>query len=200
MADDSTNGTIDQHLEDIGSPGTQRTLRRVRRAHKSRSANPPTGSEMWENANAAITSRHQQQQQQPTREQRTSAAEQELVLTAASLRRSAAARARLNGTDADDDSNGIDDGSNPSIIDGLEMNDVMNNDAAMMEVVDENNTQRRNHGHRHGVAIPLGGRGGRIGRGRGRRTTGTSNVVVPVYKTGRTTHTQNWTFFIAFMR
>ena len=54
MADDSTNGTIDQHLEDIGSPGTQRTLRRVRRAHKSRSANPPTGSEMWENANAAI--------------------------------------------------------------------------------------------------------------------------------------------------
>ena len=112
MADDSTNGTIDQHLEDIGSPGTQRTLRRVRRAHKSRSANPPTGSEMWENANAAITSRHQQQQQQPTREQRTSAAEQELVLTAASLRRSAAARARLNGdTDrsANDDSNGIDD-------------------------------------------------------------------------------------------
>ena len=143
MADDSTNGTIDQHLEDIGSPGTQRTLRRVRRAHKSRSANPPTGSEMWENANAAITSRHQQQQQQPTREQRTSAAEQELVLTAASLRRSAAARARLNGdTDersANDDSNGIDDGSNPSIIDGLEMNDVMNNDAAIMEVVDENN-------------------------------------------------------------
>ena len=202
MADDSTNGTIDQHLEDIGSPGTQRTLRRVRRAHKSRSANPPTGSEMWENANAAITSRHQQQQQQPTREQRTSAAEQELVLTAASLRRSAAARARLNGTDADDDSNGIDDGSNPSIIDGLEMNDVMNNDAAMMEVVDENNTQRRNHGHRHGVAIPLGGRGGRTGRGRGRRTTGTTNanVVVSVYKTGRTTHTQNWTFFIAFMR
>ena len=112
MADDSTNGTIDQHLEDIGSPGTQRTLRRVRRAHKSRSANPPTGSVMWENANAAITSRHQQQQQQPTREQRTSAAEQELVLTAASLRRSAAARARLNGdTDrsANDDSNGIDD-------------------------------------------------------------------------------------------
>ena len=112
MADDSTNGTIDQHLEDIGSPGTQRTLRRVRRAHKSRSANPPTGSEMWENANAAITSRHQQQQQQPTREQRTSAAEQELVLTAAALRRSAAARARLNGdTDrsANDDSNGIDD-------------------------------------------------------------------------------------------
>ena len=85
------------------------------------------------------TSRHQQQQQQPTREQRTSAAEQELVLTAASLRRSAAARARLKGTDADDDSNGIDDGSNPSIIDGLEMNDVMNNDAAIMEVVDENN-------------------------------------------------------------
>ena len=112
MADDSTNGTIDQHLEDIGSPGTQRTLRRVRRAHKSRSANPPTGSEMWENANAAITSRHQQQQQQPIREQRTSAAEQELVLTAAALRRSAAARARLNGdTDrsANDDSNGIDD-------------------------------------------------------------------------------------------
>ena len=61
------------------------------------------------------------------------------MLTAASLRRSAAARARLNGTDADDDSNGIDDGSNPSIIDGLEMNDVMNNDAAIMEVVDENN-------------------------------------------------------------
>ena len=114
MADDSTNGTIDQHLEDIGSPGTQRTLRRVRRAHKSRSANPPTGLEMWENANAAITSRHQQPlpQQQPTREQRTSAAEQELVLTAAALRRSAAARARLNGdTDrsANDDSNGIDD-------------------------------------------------------------------------------------------
>ena len=27
-----------------------------------------------------------------------------------------------------------------------------------------------------------------------------ANVVVPVYKEGRTTHTQNWTFFIAFMR
>ena len=143
MADDSTNGTIDQHLEDIGSPGTLRTLRRVRRAHQSRSnpTNLPTGSELWNNAEGAITSRHQQPlpQQQQTREQRTSAAEQELVLTAAALRRSAAARARLNGTDADDDSNGIDDGSNPSIIDGLEMNDVMNNDAAIMEVVDENN-------------------------------------------------------------
>ena len=86
----------------------------------------------------------EQQPQQRTREQRASAAEQELVLTAAALRRSAAARARLNGdTDdrsANDDSNGIDDdGSNPSILDGLEMNDVMNNDAAMMEVIDENN-------------------------------------------------------------
>ena len=147
MADNSTTSgdsgrTIDQHLEENGSPGTLRTLRRVRRAKDSQSANPPTGSQLWENANASITSRHQQPlpQQQPTREQRTSAAEQELVLTAASLRRSAAARARLNGTDADGDSNGIDDdGSNPSIIDGLEMNDVMNNDAAMMEVVDENN-------------------------------------------------------------
>ena len=144
MADDSTNGTIDQHLEENGSPGTLRTLRRVRRAHQSRSANPPTGSELWDNANAAITSRHQQPlpQQQQTREQRTSAAEQELVLTAASLRRSAAARARLNGdTDADDDSNGIDgiDDDGPSILDGLEMNDVMDNDAAVMEVVDANN-------------------------------------------------------------
>ena len=145
MADASvTSGdsgrTIDQHLEVIASPGTARTLRRVRRAKDSQSANPPTGTQLWANAEDAITSRHQQQQQQqPTREQRTSAAEQELVLTAAALRRSAAARARLNGTDADDDSNGIDDGSNPSIIDGLEMNDVMNNDAAMMEVVDENN-------------------------------------------------------------
>ena len=132
MADDSTNGTIDQHLEDIGSPGTQRTLRRVRRAHKSRSANPPTGSEMWENANAAITSRHQQQQQQqqPTREQRTSAAEQELVLTAASLRRSAAARARLNGdTDdrsANDDSNGIDDDNTGSNDDNTGSNGTFN--------------------------------------------------------------------------
>ena len=143
MADDSTNGTIDQHLEDIGSPGTKRTLRRVRRAKDSQSANPPTGSQLWDNANAAITSRHQQPQQpqqQRTREQRTSAAEQELVLTAAAICRSATARARLNGTDANDDSNGIDDdGSNPSILDGLEMNDVMNNDAAMMEVIDENN-------------------------------------------------------------
>ena len=116
MADDSTNGTIDQHLEEHGSPGTLRTLRRVRRAHQSRSnpTNLPTGSELWNNAEGAITSRHQQPlpQQQQTREQRTSAAEQELVLTAAALRRSAAARARLNGdTDrsANDDSNGIDD-------------------------------------------------------------------------------------------
>ena len=150
MADNSTTSgdsgrTIDQHLEENGSPGTLRTLRRVRRAKDSQSnpTNLPTGSQLWENANAAITSRQQQPLQQQTREQRTSAAEQELVLTAASLRRSAAARARLNGdTDdrsANDDSNGIDDGSNPSIIDGLEMNDVMNNDAAMMEVVDENN-------------------------------------------------------------
>ena len=210
MADNSTTSgdsgrTIDQHLEENGSPGTLRTLRRVRRAKDSQSnpTNLPTGSQLWENANAAITSRQQQPLQQQTREQRTSAAEQELVLTAASLRRSAAARARLNGdTDADDDSNGIDgiDDDGPSILDGLEMNDVMDNDAAIMEVVDENNTQRRNHGHRHGVAIPLGGRGGRTGRGRGRRTSGTANVVVPVYKTGRTTHTQNWTFFIAFMR
>ena len=146
MADNSTTSgdsgrTIDQHLEENGSPGTLRTLRRVRRAKDSQSANPPTGKQLWANAEDAITSRHQQPlpQQQQTREQRTSAAEQELVLTAAALRRSAAARARLNGTDADDDSNGIDDGSNPSIIDGLEMNDVMNNDAAIMEAVDENN-------------------------------------------------------------
>ena len=61
MADDSTNGTIDQHLEDIGSPGTQRTLRRVRRAKDSQSANPPTGSQLWANAEDAITSRHQPQ-------------------------------------------------------------------------------------------------------------------------------------------
>ena len=80
MADDSTNGTMEEHLEDIASPGTRRTLRRVRRAHQSRSANPPTGSEMWESAEDAITSRHEQPQQpQQTREQRASAAEQELV-------------------------------------------------------------------------------------------------------------------------
>ena len=76
-----------------------------------------------------------------------------------------------------------------------------------------------NHGHRHGLAIIL--RGGQEGRsrrgGRGRRTglaghwtgrttsplvvdrTTNANVVVPVYRTGRTTQTQNWTFFIAFM-
>ena len=66
MADDSittadSGRTIDQHLEVIASPGTARTLRRVRRAHESRSENPPTGSEMWANAEDAITSRHQPQ-------------------------------------------------------------------------------------------------------------------------------------------
>ena len=134
MADDSTNGTIDQHLEENGSPGTLRTLRRVRRAKDSQSnpTNLPTGSQLWENANAAITSRHQQPlpQQQPTREQRTSAAEQELVLTAASLRRSAAARARLNGdTDdrsANDDSNGIDDDNTGSNDDNTGSNGTFN--------------------------------------------------------------------------
>ena len=77
---------------------------------------------------------------------------------------------------------------------------------------------RHNEGSRHGPPIRRRGQGGRGrgrggGRGRGRgggsgrggrtgRATGTTNanVVVPVYKEGRTTHTQNWTFFIAFMR
>ena len=123
MADNSTTSgdsgrTIDQHLEENGSPGTLRTLRRVRRAKDSQSANPPTGTQLWANAEDAITSRHQQQQplpqQQRTREQRASAAEQEQVLTAAALRRSAAARARLDG-----DTDG-------SIIDSLESLSVMN--------------------------------------------------------------------------
>ena len=153
MADASSSSgdsgwTIDQHLEVIASPGTRRTLRRVRRANNSRSANPPAGSELWANANAAITSRHQQpqqQQQQQTREQRKSAAEQEQVLVAASLRRSAAAKSNNHsafGINADNDSNGIDDGNNDndrSILDSLEMESVMSDDAAIMEAVDENN-------------------------------------------------------------
>ena len=66
MADNSTTSgdsgrTIDQHLEENGSPGTLRTLRRVRRAKDSQSANPPTGSQLWANAEDAITSRHQPQ-------------------------------------------------------------------------------------------------------------------------------------------
>ena len=151
MADDSTNGTMEEHLEDIASPGTRRTLRRVRRANQSSSANPPpTGSELWANAEEAITSRHQQQQ---TREQRKSAAEQEQVLVAASLRRSAAAKSNNHsafGINADDDSNGIDDVDiddvnnvtdprNRSLIDSLAMETVINDDAAIMDAVDENN-------------------------------------------------------------
>ena len=152
MADDSTNGTMEEHLEHIASPGTRRTLRRVRRASQSRSANPPSGSELWQNADAAITSRHQQPQQQ-TREQRKSAAEQEQVLVAASLRRSAAAKSNNHsafGINADDDSNGIDDVDiddvnnvtdprNRSLIDSLAMETVINDDAAIMDAVDENN-------------------------------------------------------------
>ena len=151
MADDSTNGTIEEHLEVIASPGTRRTLRRVRRANQSSSANPPpTGSELWANAEEAITSRHQQQQ---TREQRKSAAEQEQVLVAASLRRAAAAGANNHsafGINADDDSNGIDDVDiddvnnvndprSRSLIDSLEIESVINDDAAIMDAVDENN-------------------------------------------------------------
>ena len=153
MADDSTNGTMEEHLENIASPGTRRTLRRVRRANQSSSANPPTGSELWANAEEAITSRHQQPQQQQTREQRKSAAEQEQVLVAASLRRSAAAKSNNHsafGINANDDSNGIDDVdiddvnnvNNPrsrSLIDSLEIESVINNDAAIMDAVDENN-------------------------------------------------------------
>ena len=151
MADDSTNGTMEEHLEDIASPGTRRTLRRVRRANQSSSANPPTGSELWANAEEAITSRHQQPQQQQTREQRASAAEQELV--AASLRRAHEAQANNRsafGINADDDSNGIDDVDiddvnnvndprSRSLINSLAMESVMNDDAAIMEAVDENN-------------------------------------------------------------
>ena len=153
MADDSTNGTMEEHLENIASPGTRRTLRRVRRANQSSSANPPTGSELWANAEEAITSRHQQPQQQQTREQRKSAAEQEQVLVAASLRRSAAAKSNNHsafGINADDDSNGIDDVDiddvnnvtdprNRSLIDSLAMETVINDDAAIMDAVDENN-------------------------------------------------------------
>ena len=153
MADDSTNGTMEEHLENIASPGTRRTLRRVRRANQSSSANPPTGSELWANAEEAITSRHQQPQQQQTREQRKSAAEQEQVLVAASLRRSAAAGANNHsafGINADDDSNGIDDVDiddvnnvndpcSRSLIDSLEIESVINDDAAIMDAVDENN-------------------------------------------------------------
>ena len=153
MADDSTNGTMEEHLETIASPGTRRTLRRVRRANQSSSANPPpTGSELWANAEEAITSRHEQPQQQ-TREQRKSAAEQEQVLVAASLRRSAAAKSNNRsafGINADDDSNGIDDVDiddvnnvtdprNRSLIDSLAMETVINDDAAIMDAVDENN-------------------------------------------------------------
>ena len=156
MADDSTNGTMEEHLEDIASPGTQRTLRRVRRANQSSSANPPSGSELWQNADAAITSRHQQpQQQQQTQEQRKSAAEQEQVLVAASLRRSAAAKSNNHsafGINADDDSNGIDDvismmsitSTTPAVavssivLKWNQLSTTMQH-AAIMEVVDENN-------------------------------------------------------------
>ena len=117
MADDSTNGTMEEHLEDIASPGTRRTLRRVRRANQSSSANPPTGLELWANAEEAITSRHQQPQQQQTREQRASAAEQELV--AASLRR--AHEAEANNRSVFNDDTGIDDA-----IDSLGSLSVMN--------------------------------------------------------------------------
>ena len=156
MADASSSSgdsgrTIDQHLEVIASPGTRRTLRRVRRANQSSSANPPpTGSELWANAEEAITSRHQQQQ---TREQRKSAAEQEQVLVAASLCRSAAAKSNNHsafGINANDDSNGIDDVDiddvnnvndprSRSLIDSLEIESVINDDAAIMDAVDENN-------------------------------------------------------------
>ena len=152
MADDSTNGTMEEHLEHIASPGTRRTLSRVRRASQSRSENPPSGSELWQNSDAAITSRHQQPQQQ-TREQRKSAAEQEQVLVAASLRRSAAAKSNNHsafGINADDDSNCIDDVDiddvnnvtdprNRSLINSLTMETVINDDAAIMDAVDENN-------------------------------------------------------------
>ena len=108
---------------------------------------------MWANAEEAITSRHQQPQQQQTREQRKSAAEQEQVLVAASLRRSAAAAANIHsafGINADDDSNGIDDVDiddvnnvndprSRSLIDSLEIESVINDDAAIMDAVDENN-------------------------------------------------------------
>ena len=137
---------MEEHLQDIASPATRRTLRRVRRANDSRSnpTNLPTGSQLWANADEAITSRHQQpQQQQQTREQRTSAVEQEQVLAAASLRRSAAAKSNnASAFHGIDDSNGIDDGNNDndrSILDSLEMESVMNDDAAIVEVVDENN-------------------------------------------------------------
>ena len=142
MADDSTNGTMEEHLEDIASPGTRRTLRRVRRANQSSSANPPpTGSELWANAEEAITSRHQQQQ---TREQRKSAAEQEQVLVAASLRRAAAAGANNRSVfgidDVDiDDVNNVTDPRSRSLIDSLEIESVINNDAAIMDAVDEIN-------------------------------------------------------------
>ena len=53
--------TIDQHLEDTASPTTRQALRRVRRGNDSRSANPPTGPQLWANAEDAITSRHQPQ-------------------------------------------------------------------------------------------------------------------------------------------
>ena len=153
----STSGdssrTIDQHLEDISSPGTRRMLRRVCRAN-TRSANPASAETLWANANADITSRHQQpQQQQQTQEQRKSAAEQEQVLVAASLRRSAAAKSNNHsafGINADNDSNGIDDVDiddvnnvtdprNRSLIDSLAMETVINDDAAIMNTVDENN-------------------------------------------------------------
>ena len=69
------------------------------------------------------------------------------MLVAASLRRAAAAGANnrsVFGINADDDnSNGIDDDSNNdndhSLIDSLEIKSVINDDAAIMEVVDENN-------------------------------------------------------------
>ena len=65
------------------------------------------------------------------------------MLAAASLRRSAAAKSNnASAFHGIDDSNGIDDGNNDndrSILDSLEMESVMNDDAAIVEVVDENN-------------------------------------------------------------
>ena len=136
MAYDSTTGTMEEHLEDIASPHTQRALRQFHRENDSRSANPASAETLWTNADAAITSRHQepqqhqQPQQQQTREQCKSAAEQEQVLAAAAFHRSAAALANNvsafgNSNDDNDDSNGIDDDDTGS--NGIDYDDTGSN-------------------------------------------------------------------------
>ena len=84
--------------------------------------NPTTGSQLWENAEGSITSRHQQPQQQ-TREQRKSAAEQEQVLAAAVCRSAAAKENNASAFGTDGNTNDVIDTSNNNDSDSNGIND-----------------------------------------------------------------------------